>query len=104
MRRYFLMDMRRLFRTRGFYIAIIVSLFFLSIFALASYYVTGIAEEFMPGSERMLNPQLITQARAQMTFNFFSASSSACRVCECCTCCSACLPPGTCPRSINRAI
>ena len=71
MRRYFLMDMRRLFRTRGFYIAIIVSIFFLSIFALASYYVTGIAEEFVPGSERMLNPQLITQARAQMTFNFF---------------------------------
>ena len=71
MTRYFLMDVKRLFRTRGFYIAMIVSIFFLSIFSLASYYVTGIAEEFVPGSERMFNEQIVSQARAQMTFNFF---------------------------------
>lgn len=71
MTRYFLMDVKRLFKTRGFYIAMIVSIFFLSIFSLASYYVTGIAEEFVPGSEQMLNEQIVSQARAQMTFNFF---------------------------------
>lgn len=71
MKRYFLMDLRRLFKTRNFYIAMIVSIIFLSIFALASYYVTGIAEEFVPGSERMFNDQVLNQARAQMTFNFF---------------------------------
>ncbi len=68
---YLRMDIRRLLKTRGFYAAMIVALVFLSIFALASYYVTGIAEEMMPGSRAMINDQMVNEARAYMTFNFF---------------------------------
>lgn len=69
--RYLSMDIRRLFRTRSFYTSMIVSVIFLSIFALAAYFVTGIAEDMLPGSERLINEQMMSQARARMTFNFF---------------------------------
>ena len=69
--RYLSMDIRRLFRTRSFYTSMIVSVIFLSIFALAAYFVTGIAEDMMPGSGRLLNEQMMNRARTQMSFNFF---------------------------------
>ncbi len=69
--RYLSMDLRRLFKTRSFYTAMIVAVIFLAIFALAAYFVTGIAQDVMPGSERLINEQMMNRARAQMTFNFF---------------------------------
>lgn len=71
MMNYLRMDLKRLIKTRSFYMIMLVAIAFLAIFALASYYVTGIAEEFVPGSERMLNDNILATARSFMTFNFF---------------------------------
>jgi len=68
---YILMDFKRLLRTRSFYLALLIAVFFLSMFALAGYYVTGFAEEFVPQAERMMNEQVLEMARGYMTFNLF---------------------------------
>lgn len=68
---YLKMDGKRLLRTRGFYAAMLLALFFLGMFALAGYFVTGFAEEFMPASESLMNDQMRSAARRYMSFNLF---------------------------------
>lgn len=73
--RYLRMDLRRLFKTRGFYLSILLSLVFLLILSIAAYFVTGLAQE-MTGQEfsgPMNNPMIITQARSQMNVGFFAS-------------------------------
>ena len=72
MMQYLKMDIRRMLRTRGLYIGILVSLFFLGIFSVASYLVTGIASEIMPAGSGALPPtELLVQARKMMNVNYF---------------------------------
>lgn len=75
MTNYLLMDLRRLLRTRGFYVAMLLSLVLLAIFAGASYLVTGISEEMLPpehAGDLPLNPDaMLRQARRMMNFSYF---------------------------------
>lgn len=66
------MDLRRLFRSKSFYVSMMIIIIFLSIFAFASYYVEGMAEEFVPAAGgRNMPPQVLDQVRKLITFNFF---------------------------------
>jgi ABC-type transport system involved in multi-copper enzyme maturation permease subunit len=71
------MDIRRLFKTRGYYITMLVSLILLAIFATAGYIVTGLGGSFGPQMENMsmgdATPAMIAQARRMMDFNFFAS-------------------------------
>lgn len=75
MMRYLAMDIRRLFKTRGFYVTILISLVLLGIFAGASYFVTGIGEEMLPEGHAGQMPfggeAMLQQARRMMNFSFF---------------------------------
>ncbi len=71
------MDVQRLFKTRGYYTTILVSLILLAIFATAGYIVTGLGGSFGPGARDipagLATPALIAQARRMMDFNFFAS-------------------------------
>ena len=69
--KYLSMDLRRLFRTKSFYVSMLIIIIFLSIFATASYYVEGMAEEMMPTGAQSMPPQVLDQVRKLITFNFF---------------------------------
>lgn len=67
-------DLSRLYRSKGYYIIIILSLVLLAIFALAAYFVTGFARE-MTGMDAgsFMNGDLLEQARRMMNLNFFAS-------------------------------
>ncbi|NLD33350.1 MAG: ABC transporter permease subunit [Clostridiales bacterium] len=72
MGRYLSMDIRRMLRTRSLYISMLVSLIFLAFFSIASYFVTGIASDMMPGGHGPLPPsEMLVQARKMMNINYF---------------------------------
>ncbi|NLC32767.1 MAG: ABC transporter permease subunit [Clostridiales bacterium] len=69
--KYLSMDLRRLFRTKSFYVSMLIIIIFLSIFATASYYVEGMAEEMLPPGSHAVPSQVLDQVRKLITFNFF---------------------------------
>jgi len=71
MMKYMAMDLRRLFRTKSFYVSIIIITVFLSIFATASYYVEGMAQELVPQGGRGMPSGVLESIRRAITFNFF---------------------------------
>ena len=57
---YLSMDLKRLFRSKSFYVSMLIIIIFLSIFAFASYYVEGMTEEFV--QTRLFKPFQTTKA------------------------------------------
>lgn len=75
MKNMLLMDGSRLFRSRGFYVIILVSLVLLAIFATAAYFVTGFAQELMdrPLPTGLVDGNMLQQARRMMNISFFAS-------------------------------
>lgn len=70
------MDFRRLFRTRSYYISILIALAFLAILGGAAYYVTGLAQQMAQTEvdlSTISNPTVLDMARQQMNIGFFAS-------------------------------
>ena len=72
--RYIAMDIRRLFKTRSFYIAMIIALILLTIYASAAYFFTGAGiPRAAAGQPALPITELLRQARKFLDFNHFAS-------------------------------
>ena len=74
MKRYIAMDLRRLFKTRSFYIAMILALLLLAIYASAAYFFTSASViKTTEGKAPPAVTQMLKQARIFLDFNHFAS-------------------------------
>lgn len=74
MKRYIAMDFRRLFKTRSFYIAMLIALLLLAIYSSAAYFFTGAGiPKAAEGQAPLAITQMLRQARLFLDFNHFAS-------------------------------
>ena len=72
--KYIAMDIRRLFKTRSFYTAMIIALILLTIYASAAYFFTGAGiPKAAAGQPALPITELLRQARKFLDFNHFAS-------------------------------